>query len=111
MCLVEVELVSRLLSHQVERRTIDHIFNPMKLPTDAQVRALLRPEAYQKVLRAKASSVKTATDLEALDDWYRHDLSSSTRERGFMIKDELVKLMTWKLAVSDNESIWCEESG
>ncbi|XP_072457594.1 uncharacterized protein [Notamacropus eugenii] len=52
---------------------------------------------YKEVVRAKAGK---ARKLAALDAWYQEELPVSIRERKekYLTRDELVKLMEWKLA-------------
>lgn len=77
----------------------------MRLPKDDQIKKLLPLEVYQKVLKAKASSVKTSKDLQDLDQWYRIDLPKTIERDSQMNKQDLVKLMSWKLAVSPNRNM------
>ncbi|GAA5860839.1 hypothetical protein JCM3774_003160 [Rhodotorula dairenensis] len=81
------------------------------MPTRSQLDAALAryPEALS--LRAKAS--KSSAELVELDDWYRSELRTTVRERRqqkrdeahassetpeWLSKDELSRLMQWKLA-------------
>ncbi|XP_074053182.1 uncharacterized protein LOC141495582 [Macrotis lagotis] len=52
---------------------------------------------YPEVVRAKAGE---ARNLGALDAWYQQELPAALRERRekHLTRDELVKLMAWKLA-------------
>lgn len=76
--------------------TISQVFNSMPY--------------YQKVLKAKADSVKTSKDLVKLDEWFRGQLRDQVAKRkdekdhpgGYLEKEDLEKLMTWKLAVSSD---------
>lgn len=81
---------------------------PQSMPTRTELDAALAryPEALS--LRAKAS--KTSADLVQLDSWYRTDLRNEVHRRRatsgdeaeaetWLARDELSKLMQWKLAV------------
>lgn len=83
------------------------------MPTRTQLDAALA--RYSEALSLRANAAKTSADLVRLDHWYRHDLRAAVRKRGqqpredgartaasetpWLSKDELSRLMEWKLAV------------
>lgn len=59
-------------------------------------------DAYEKVLRSKADTMKKKADAKALvelDNWYQHELPVviQGRKTKFITHSELCKLMKWKL--------------
>ncbi|KDN50804.1 hypothetical protein K437DRAFT_254974 [Tilletiaria anomala UBC 951] len=53
---------------------------------------------YSGALELKAASSKTSNDLVALDAWFRGDLRERIQTVGYLTKEDIVKLMKWKLA-------------
>ncbi|BGP33336.1 hypothetical protein JCM10296v2_005134 [Rhodotorula toruloides] len=73
------------------------------MPSRADLVAALARYPQSLILRANAS--KSSADLVELDGWYRGTLRETLKKRekedergGFFEKEELVKLMRWKLA-------------
>lgn len=65
-------------------------------------------ESLEKSLEQYGTAlVKKSNKLPELDDWYRNELQStvqsrkSSKEGAYLTTIELVKLMKWKLTVSD----------
>lgn len=74
------------------------------MPSRADLVAALARYPQSLVLRANAS--KSSADLVELDEWYRGALRDTLKKRdeedkrgAFLKKEEVVKLMRWKLAV------------
>ncbi|BGP25777.1 hypothetical protein Rt10032_c06g2810 [Rhodotorula toruloides] len=73
------------------------------MPSRLDLVAALTHSPQALTLRANASN--SSTDLVELDGWYRGTLRETLQERekedergAFLVKEELVKLMQWKLA-------------
>ncbi|TPX59016.1 hypothetical protein SpCBS45565_g07836 [Spizellomyces sp. 'palustris'] len=69
---------------------------PPSLPTDWQH----AHASYSSVLRALCTSKEAAkgNKLQELDNWMWNDLHKAIVERGSLTRDELVKVMEWKLS-------------
>ena len=78
------------------------------MPTRSELDAALA--RYPEALSLRANASKTSADLVQLDSWYRTDLRSEVHRRratsedgakpqSWLSRDELSKLMQWKLAV------------
>ncbi|GAA5903578.1 hypothetical protein JCM5296_001363 [Sporobolomyces johnsonii] len=74
------------------------------MPSKAELEAALA--RYPAALELRAQASKTSRDLVQLDSWYRRDLRDALRARidqheqneAWLLKDELTRLMDWKLA-------------
>ncbi|GAA5858797.1 hypothetical protein JCM1840_006560 [Sporobolomyces johnsonii] len=74
------------------------------MPSKAELEAALA--RYPAALELRAQASKTSRDLVQLDSWYRRDLRDALRARmdqheqneAYLLKDELTRLMDWKLA-------------
>lgn len=70
------------------------------MPSKATLEASLA--RYSKSLGTKQSSTPRSSNLVELDQWFRSEsLRQSVRDQGYSLdKDQLVKLMEWKLSVN-----------
>jgi len=80
--------------------TRDSLGRYIKMPSKATLEACL--SRYSSSLETKQSSTSRSSNLVELDTWFRSSsLRNSMWDKGYALdKDELVKLMDWKLSVS-----------